>query len=124
MKLLAVSAMVAGLAVVIGAFGAHVLKQSLSLEMQAVYKTGVEYHFYHAFAAILACILYRISQIDLFKWSACLFLAGIMVFSGSLYVLALTQLKWLGAITPIGGLAFIIAWVLFACAAWRYPQND
>ncbi|MFW5773778.1 MAG: DUF423 domain-containing protein [Tangfeifania sp.] len=107
------------LAVALGAFGAHGLKSQLSTDMMQTYKTGVEYHFYHALGLLLIGILAISFPSELIKWSAILLAAGILVFSGSLYVLAVTGIKWLGAITPIGGLSFIAGWVLLFLAVWR-----
>jgi uncharacterized membrane protein YgdD (TMEM256/DUF423 family) len=105
------------LAVALGAFGAHGLKARIAPELMPVYKTAVEYHFYHA----LGMILVGLAALHLPR-SACLrgagwsMLAGIVLFSGSLYLLSLTGFGWLGAITPLGGAAFLAAWVLFALA--------
>ncbi|WP_163836038.1 DUF423 domain-containing protein [Spartinivicinus ruber] len=104
------------LAVVLGAFGAHGLKLRLTENLLAVYQTGVQYHFYHTMAlGFIALALYRwpgSTPLIAAGWS---FITGILIFSGSLYLLAITDTKWLGAITPIGGVAFIIGWV---CVCW------
>lgn len=107
------------IAVALGAFGAHGLKQRLSADLLAVYQTGVQYHFYHTFAllAVGLLMLHMPANASL-RWSGILFVAGIVIFSGSLYVLSLTGVKWLGAITPLGGVAFLVAWLLLARAAW------
>ena len=107
-------------AVALGAFGAHALKARLSGEMLAVWKTGVEYHVYHALG-LLAVGLVAVQRPDsaLLKWSGWLMLAGIVLFSGSLYALALSGERWLGAITPVGGMAFLAAWALFVIAVLR-----
>lgn len=107
------------LAVALGAFGAHGLKSQLSTDMLQTYKTGVEYHFYHALGLLLIGILAVSYPSDLMKWSAILILAGIILFSGSLYALAISGIKWLGAITPIGGLSFIAGWILLFLAVWK-----
>lgn len=107
------------LAVVIGAFGAHALKAKLSSEMLQVYKTGVEYHFYHALGLLLIGIISFHITSGLINWSAIFIIAGIVLFSGSLYLLAITGIKWLGAITPIGGISFIVAWILLVIAVWK-----
>ncbi len=110
----------AALAVGLGAFGAHALRSRLSESLLNTYQTGVQYHFYHAlglFAVALAASLLPGSM--LVKWSGWLMLAGIIFFSVSLYALSLTGLRWLGAITPLGGVAFISAWLLLALAVWR-----
>jgi uncharacterized membrane protein YgdD (TMEM256/DUF423 family) len=107
------------LAVALGAFGAHGLKSQLSTDMLQTYKTGVEYHFYHALGLLLIGILAVMYPSGLLKWSAILLTAGIIVFSGSLYVLAASGIKWLGAITPLGGLSFIAGWVVLFLAVWK-----
>ena len=107
------------LAVVIGAFGAHGLKSHLSDEMLQIYKTGVEYHFYHALGLLLVGVLAVVMPSASFKWAAILLSAGIILFSGSLYLLAITGIKALGAITPIGGLSFIAGWVVLFVTVWR-----
>ena len=105
-------------AVVLGAFGAHALKSRLSAEMLSVWHTGVEYHVYHALGLLAAgLVATQLPESALLKWSGWLMLAGIALFSGSLYALALSGERWLGAITPIGGLGFLAAWALFVAAA-------
>ena len=107
-------------AVGLGAFGAHGLKDKLSADMLAVYRTGVDYHFYHALGLLaLGMIAAHLPESDLVKWSGALMAAGIVLFSGSLYLLALTGTRWLGAITPLGGAAWIVAWALLAAALLR-----
>lgn len=109
------------LAVIIGAFGAHALKDRLTDEMLAVYQTGVQYHFYHSLGLIIIGIMAsQLPATALIKWSAWMMLAGIIFFSGSLYLLALTNLRWLGMVTPLGGTAFIIAWLLLALAVLNF----
>jgi uncharacterized membrane protein YgdD (TMEM256/DUF423 family) len=105
------------LAVMIGAFGAHGLKDKLSDHMLAVYKTGVEYHFYHTLALLAVGLVALHSESKWLTASGWSFLAGIVIFSGSLYALSTSGIKILGAITPIGGLCFIAGWVLLATAA-------
>lgn len=107
------------LAVAIGAFGAHGLKAHLSPEMLQTYKTGVEYHFYHALGLLLVGVLSVSMPSNLLNWSAFLLALGIILFSGSLYVLAISGIKWLGAITPIGGLCFIAGWIVLLLAVWK-----
>jgi uncharacterized membrane protein YgdD (TMEM256/DUF423 family) len=108
------------LAVLLGAFGAHALKNSLTPEMLAVYKTGVEYQFYHALGLLLIGLTgFHIDS----KWlrrSGLLLTLGILLFSGSLYILALTGIKVIGAITPIGGVAFVLGWVFLAIACLKH----
>ncbi|VGO22865.1 DUF423 domain-containing protein [Pontiella sulfatireligans] len=107
------------LAVMIGAFGAHGLKEKLSTEMLAIYKTGVEYHFYHALALLAVGLVAMHFQSKLLTASGWAMTAGIVIFSGSLYALSISGVKVLGAITPIGGLCFIAGWVLLALATLK-----
>ena len=107
------------LAVMLGAFGAHGLKDKLSEKMLANWMTGVDYHFYHTFALLVVGLLalkFQSGALTAGGWS---FLAGILIFSGSLYIMALTGITRLGAITPIGGLLFIAGWVLLAVATLK-----
>jgi uncharacterized membrane protein YgdD (TMEM256/DUF423 family) len=107
----------AAIAVALGAFGAHALKNSLSKDMLAVFETGVQYHFYHALGLlVVGLIATHLPESSLLQWSGWLMVAGIVFFSGSLYILAGSGISWLGAITPIGGTAFIVAWLLLAIA--------
>ena len=114
---LLLGAVAAFLAVILGAFGAHALRGRLSPEMLAVFQTGVQYHVYHALGLILvSAIMGRMSG-WLIQTAGWCFVAGIVLFSGSLYLLAATGVTVLGAITPIGGLAFLIGWACLAFAA-------
>jgi uncharacterized membrane protein YgdD (TMEM256/DUF423 family) len=116
------------IAVALGAFGAHGLKQRLSADMLAVYQTGVQYHFYHTFALFAVALLMlqmpllNISLSTALRWSGILFVVGIVIFSGSLYVLSITGIRWLGAITPLGGVAFLAGWLWLARAAWLWAE--
>ena len=107
------------LAVAIGAFGAHGLKSHISVEMMQIYKTGVEYHFYHALGLLFIGVLSVSYPSGLLNWSAIMLAVGIILFSGSLYVLAITGINWLGVITPFGGLCFIAGWVLLFITVWK-----
>lgn len=101
------------LGVVFGAFGAHALKTMMTPELLAVYQTGVTYQMWHAFGLIaIALIQQHDSQSALLKWAGALMFLGIILFSGSLYLLAILDLPALGKITPIGGVSFLIAWSL------------
>ncbi len=112
----------AALAVVLGAFGAHALKARLGADLLAVWRTAVEYHFYHALALLaVGLLLMHFPGSAAVRWAGVLFAAGVLVFSGSLYLLALSGLRWLGAVTPLGGLAFIAGWLLLAWGIWRAP---
>jgi uncharacterized membrane protein YgdD (TMEM256/DUF423 family) len=108
------------LVVILGAFGAHGLKERLSPEMMAIYQTGIQYHFYHAIGLLIVSILsFFLQMSSLIQWSGLLMLAGIVLFSGSLYLLSITEVRWLGAITPVGGTAFVAAWFLLAVASLK-----
>lgn len=115
-KLFLVSASLSGFfAVALGAFGAHGLKNKLSPEMLNVYQTAVQYHFYHTFAlALVGLLCLHMSDTALLRVSGYGFMAGMVLFCGSLYLLSITGMSWLGPITPIGGLAFLIAWLTLA----------
>ena len=108
------------LAVMFGAFGAHALKGRLDDYALGIFQTAVQYHFYHTFA-LLAVGLLALShpQTMLLKSSGYLFLIGILIFSGSLYLLSFTGMRWLGAVTPLGGLAFIAGWACLAATGWK-----
>ncbi len=118
----AIAAISGFLAVALGAFGAHALKARLPDDLLAIYHTAVQYQFWHT-AALLAVglLLLHFPQHALLKYSGWLFVAGILIFSGSLYVLALTGTRWLGAITPIGGVALLAGWLLLALAMLQKP---
>ncbi len=108
------------LAVALGAFGAHGLKARLSEDMMAVYQTAVQYHFYHTLALLAVAVLLAGGlQSAALRAGGWLFAAGIVVFSGSLYALALSGMRVLGAVTPLGGLLFLAGWVALAAAAYR-----
>ena len=98
------------LTVVLGAFGAHALKEQLSEYGKSIYEKGILYQMFHSLAIFLVAILNHNSETVNYSLAIWCFVFGIVLFSGSLYVLALTQIKWFGAITPIGGLLFIIGW--------------
>ncbi len=114
--LLAAGAIDGGIAVAAGAFGAHALKDRLTEKALSVFETAARYQMYHALAIVLcAALAGSLPGAKLAGWSM---QVGIVVFSGSLYALALTDVKVLGAITPLGGLAFIAGWVALAMHAW------
>jgi uncharacterized membrane protein YgdD (TMEM256/DUF423 family) len=116
---LTLGAINAFLCVALGAFGAHGLKQKLTTDMLAVYQTGVQYHFYHALGLVaVGLVLLYFPKSRLVVLSGWLMLAGIVLFSVSLYALSLTGIRGLGAITPLGGVAFLSAWAMLAYAAW------
>ena len=122
-KWIAAGAVSAALAVSIGAFGAHALKARLAADLLEIFETGVRYHFYHAIGGVLAGLVAErragSGAGSLAGWS---FLAGTLFFSGSLYLLAVTGMRWLGAVTPLGGVAFVVGWVALARAAFA-PQS-
>ena len=99
------------LSVIMGAFGAHGLKDKLSEYSMSVYDKAVLYQFFHAFAILFVAFLNQLLNSETFDICGILFIIGILLFSGSLFILAITDIKWLGAITPLGGLFFIIAWI-------------
>ena len=116
---LTVGALAGAMAVALGAFGAHALKSRVSVELLAIFETGVRYHMYHALALLAvawAATRWPGPSITAAGW---LFVAGILVFSGSLYLMTFTGARWLGAITPIGGLCLIAGWLALAASAWR-----
>jgi uncharacterized membrane protein YgdD (TMEM256/DUF423 family) len=114
-----VGAFMGFLAVAAGAFGAHALKQKLEPEMLSVFEVGARYHIYHALAICLTALAISIIPGQLMPVAGWLFFAGSIIFSGSLYLLALTGVKILGAITPIGGILLLAGWLSFAIAAFK-----
>jgi uncharacterized membrane protein YgdD (TMEM256/DUF423 family) len=100
--------------VALGAFGAHALKARLSADMLAVWHTAVQYHFWHALALIAIGIVIAVGLpgSTALRWAGWLMVAGLVLFSGSLYALAFTGARWLGAVTPFGGAAWIVAWAM------------
>lgn len=110
-------AFLAGLAVALGAFGAHTLESRVTPPRLDVFETGVRYHMYHALALLAVAWAWTQWPVWQVTWSGYLFMTGIVVFSGSLYLLVLTDTPWLGAVTPLGGLAFISGWILLGWAA-------
>lgn len=108
------------LAVIFGAFGAHALKGRLDEYALGVFETAAQYHFVHSLALLaVGVIALSQPQTTMLKSSGWLFTIGIIVFSGSLYLLSLTGLRWLGAVTPLGGLAFIGGWACLAATGWK-----
>lgn len=120
-KLFAIlGSILAALAVIAGAFGAHALKGRLSAEMLAAFQTGVQYHFLHALGLFaVALVAGNFPASGLARWSGWSMLLGIVLFSGSLYLLTLTGIRGIGAITPLGGVVFILSWLLLAAAVFR-----
>ncbi len=122
----AAAAVLLGLAVIIGAFGAHALSGRLDAYSRGVYETAVMYHFFHALGMLIVSLLPRSGALaqSAASWVCWLLCAGIILFSGSLYVLAVSGVRALGAITPFGGLSFIAAWLLLAYRLVRGVQTQ
>jgi len=124
-KYITIAAYLGALTVALGAFGAHALKAKLSPDAMEIFETGVKYQFIHLLALLGAGILYRQQQSKNLVWAARLFIIGIVLFSGSLYALSFiitngnNSLRWVGAITPLGGVSFIAGWIMLA----RNPLN-
>ena len=115
----AIGAIAGGIAVALGAFGAHGLKTRVDAELLVIFETGVRYHMYHALALLAvgwAATRWPSAAVTTAGWA---FLAGIVIFSGSLYLMTFTGARWLGAITPLGGLAFLAGWASLALAALK-----
>jgi uncharacterized membrane protein YgdD (TMEM256/DUF423 family) len=121
-RTLAIAGALLALATVLGAFGAHALKAHLSPNDLLVYETAVRYHFMHALGLLAIGVLLRSLDSELLRWSAMLILVGIILFSGSLYWLTFGAPRTVGIVTPIGGLALITGWILFAATMWRQTQ--
>lgn len=108
------------LAVAIGAFGAHGLQSKVSERMMEIFQTGVQYHMFHAIGLIVVAFTAdKLGNSPMIVWSGWLMLAGIIVFSGSLYTLSISGISKLGMVTPLGGIAFIAGWALLLAAAWK-----
>ncbi|WP_405156059.1 DUF423 domain-containing protein [Paenibacillus sp. FSL K6-0108] len=123
-KWMMLGAVLTMLSVAIGAFGAHMLKERIGADAIAVYETGVQYHMIHAIALlIIGLTAGQLGPSTKLKWAARLLFTGIIIFSGSLYVLSISGIKMLGAITPIGGVAFIVGWLLFAIDVWQRGKD-
>lgn len=109
------------LAVALGAFGAHGLEGKIEPKYLETWKTGVTYQMFHATGLlIIAVLLGKLPANSLLSWSGWLMFIGIILFSGSLYVLSVTKISILGAVTPLGGVAFLAAWILLIIAAVKY----
>lgn len=109
--------------VILGAFGAHTLKSEISSEMLSVFETGVRYQMYHTFALFAAAFVLQTKQSGRIVIAAWLFVGGIVLFSGSLYLLAVTGIRGLGFITPVGGLSFIGGWLMLALGFWEQKEE-
>jgi uncharacterized membrane protein YgdD (TMEM256/DUF423 family) len=118
---LGLAALVLFAAVGLGAFGAHALKSRLAPDLMAIYQTAVQYHFWHALGLLaVGILLTQKPESAALAAAAWLLVAGIVLFCGSLYALALTGVRGLGAVAPVGGAAFLAAWAAVAWAAWRW----
>ncbi len=118
-------AVMAFLGVAIGAFGAHGLKPLLSEQMLAVFETGVRYHLIHALGMLSAGLSLLYVPLRQFKWAGWAFILGIVLFSGSLYVMSISGARGLGMLTPFGGLCFLVGWGLLARGYWKaFPSPN
>ncbi len=118
-----IGALSAGMAVATGAFGAHVLRQHLTPEMLDVFATGSRYQMYHSLALLGISLASAHWYHPLIKTSGWLFIIGIILFSGSLYLLALMDVKWFGFMTPFGGLSFLLGWILLGVGVFRSSES-
>ncbi len=119
---LSIAAILAGLSVAGGAFASHALKERLSERALAIFETGSRYQMYHALALLAIGLLLSRSEVasTLLNTAGFAFIAGVVLFSGSLYALSLSGIKWLGAVAPLGGVAFLVGWGCLALAAWSF----
>jgi uncharacterized membrane protein YgdD (TMEM256/DUF423 family) len=108
------------LATVFGAFGAHALKTQLSADRLQIYETAVRYHFFHALGLLGIGLALRFDDSGPVRWAAVLVFVGVVLFSGSLYALTFGAPRFLGVVTPLGGLALIAGWICFAAGVWRH----
>jgi uncharacterized membrane protein YgdD (TMEM256/DUF423 family) len=124
-KNLIISASLAALlAVAFGAFGAHGLKDQLSEVEMVIYRTAVDYHMWHALGlALIGLLAERYPEAPGFRWAGAAMIIGLLLFSGSLYALSLSGLRWLGMITPLGGLSFMTGWALVALTLMGMPKQ-
>ena len=119
--ILSTGSILAGLAVIAGAFASHSLRGYLTESALSTWQTAVRYQMYHSLALLLVAVLMRLEKLwSLWlKFSAIAFIIGIFLFSGSLYILSLTNIRWLGIITPFGGIVLILAWIFLAIYPWQ-----
>jgi uncharacterized membrane protein YgdD (TMEM256/DUF423 family) len=120
--LMTIAALLGGLSVAAGAFASHALRQQLSDRALEIFETAARYQMYHALALLLVASLLSRSESDqpLLIATGFAFISGTVIFCGSLYTLSLTDIKWLGAIAPLGGVAFLVGWGCLAIAAWNF----
>ena len=123
-KLIIAASTAALLAVAFGAFGAHGLKDRLGETEMAIYRTAVDYHMWHALGlAMIGLLAERYPEAPGFRWAGAAMITGLVLFSGSLYALSLSGLGWLGMITPLGGLSFMVGWALLALTMLGMPKQ-
>ncbi|BAQ60431.1 hypothetical protein GM3708_837 [Geminocystis sp. NIES-3708] len=122
---LAIASILAGLAVIGGAFASHSLKNILTDYALSIWETGIKYQMYHSLGLFLVAILMKSQEISSIwlNTAGFAFIIGIILFSGSLYLLSFTEIKWLGAITPLGGVAFILGWGCLAFFAFSFNEK-
>ncbi|CAN5245776.1 DUF423 domain-containing protein [soil metagenome] len=126
-RFLQTASLLGALSVILGAFAAHTLKKHISEAAVQIFETAVRYQFYHVFALLSVGVLYKEFPNKLLRWSGISFTAGIIIFCGSLYCLTyikaaeLTAFDWVGAITPLGGLSFILGWIFLFSATAKKP---
>lgn len=118
--ILALGGLLVALATISGAFGAHALQSRLSPERLDIYETAVRYHFFHALGLLAIGLAARAIDVPALRWSAGLVVAGIVLFSGSIYALSFSAPRFIGILTPIGGVALIAGWIVFAVAMLRH----
>jgi uncharacterized membrane protein YgdD (TMEM256/DUF423 family) len=118
-----VSALLLGSATVLGAFGSHALQAQVSAEQLDVWRVAVDYQFFHALGLLgIAILMQRWTTSSALPWVAWLMFAGVLLFCGTIYLAVLGAPRWINILTPVGGLAFMLAWLVTAIAAWRQPS--
>ena len=129
-RFLKIAAFMGALTVIFGAFAAHAIKSRVNAETLSIFETGVRYQMYHVFAIFLVGIIYKEFPIKFLIWAGNLFLAGIILFSGSLYALTFFKangnenMNWLGAVTPFGGTCFIVGWSLILLSLYQPKRSS
>lgn len=120
-----VSALLLGLATLLGAFGSHALQAHVAPERLEVWRVAVDYQFFHALGLFgIAILMQRWSTSSVLRWAAWLMSAGVLLFSGTIYLSVLGAPRWINMVTPFGGLTFMLAWLITAVAAWRQRSMD
>ena len=129
-RFLKIAAFMGALTVIFGAFAAHAIKSRVNAETLSIFETGVRYQMYHVFAIFLVGIIYKEFPFKYMIWAGNLFLAGIILFSGSLYALTFFKangnenMNWLGAVTPFGGTCFIVGWSLILLSLYQTKKSN